>query len=136
MKLTPRIISWIESFGVHVALSDEKGQITIIVAEKTSVDEDVVTIDLSANQREQIEGVLLKNDYVALAPGQLGAIRAPYQLKGSGRLLNGYLEVEISEIYCTKPGPEAGIRLDVLGYDSMKHYDESRWTDLAPVNPS
>ena len=134
MKLTPRIENWIESFGVHIAISDDKGQITIIVAEKTSVDGDVVTVDLSENQRNQIEEVLSKNDYVALAPGQLGAIRAPYQLKGCARLVNGYLEVEISEIYCTKPGPEAGIRLDVLGYDGMKHYDERRWTDFAPIN--
>ncbi|MDK2940782.1 MAG: hypothetical protein PWP56_295 [Acetobacterium sp.] len=134
MKLTLRIKNWIERFGVHAALSDEKGQITIIVSEKVSVDGSLVTIDLSENQRNQIEGVLSQNDYIALAPGQLGAIRAPYQLKGSAHLVNGYLEVEIFEIYCTKPGPEAGIRLDVLGYDGMKHFDESRWTDLAPAN--
>lgn len=125
MELTPRIKNWIENFGIDVALTDETGQVSIIVAEKTSVDGEKITIALSQNQMKQIEDILLRNDYVALAPGQLDLIHTQYQFKGSTQVLNYKLEVEVSEIYSTEPGPEAGIRLNVLGYDIIQQYDEA-----------
>lgn len=45
----------------------------------------------------------------------LGAIRAAYQFKGNATVDGNVLKISVDEIYSTKPGPEAGIRLDVLG---------------------
>jgi len=41
-------------------------------------------------------------------------LRAAYQFKGEARLDGDDLLVTVDEIYSTKPGPEAGLRLDVM----------------------
>jgi hypothetical protein len=69
---------------------------------------------------------------VALGPGGLGSIRAAYQFKGKARLEGTDLVVKIDEIYCTKPGPEAGLRIDTLSYESLVRFEDSRWRDSGP----
>jgi len=131
-ELTPRMKNWIEALGVHVATATAKGYPTVIVADSCKVERDVIRIPITAKQKDQIAGNLAENKNVALAPGQLGAVRAPYQFKGKGRIEGNELVVEVEKIYCTKPGAEAGLRLDVLGYEKMKEFEESRWKDLTP----
>lgn len=130
--LTPRMKDWFAENGAHIAFATKKGIPSVIVAEKINAEGDTIRIALSTSQIKQIEQILLENPYAALAPGNLGSVRAPYQVKGSAKLWSELLEIKVEEVYCTKPGAEAGIRLDTLGYDGMKEYDESRWTDLSP----
>jgi hypothetical protein len=91
-----------------------------------------VRFALSAAQVEQVRGIRARNPQVAFGPGGLGAIRAAYQFKGRARLDGDSLVVDVDEIYCTKPGPEAGLRLDTLGYDVVVKFEESRWKDQGP----
>ena len=44
----------------------------------------------------------------------------------------GSTVVSVDEIYSTKPGPEAGLRLDVLPYDDVLAFETSRWRDDGP----
>lgn len=132
INLTPRMKNWFAENGAHIAFATKKGFPSVIVAETVKADDDTIRITLSSSQIKQIEQILLENPYAALAPGDLGSVRAPYQVKGTAKLWSELLEIKVEEVYCTKPGAEAGIRLDTLGYDGMKEYDESRWTDLSP----
>lgn len=132
ISLTPRMADWIVTNGVHIAFSTRLGFPTVIVSDSVKVNDDIITILLTTSQIRQIESVVLDNPYAAIAPGNLGSVRAPYQLKGAAEISAGKLEIRVEEIYCTKPGAEAGIRLDTMGYEEMQAYEESRWSDLAP----
>lgn len=132
VALTPRMKNWIEALGVHVAIATDKGFPTVLVSLSCQVDGAKVTIPLSAAQKKQAEPIMISNSQVALGPGQIGVVRAPYQFKGEGKIVGDSLVVAVDEIYCTKPGAEAGIRLDTMGFNEMKEYDESRWQDLEP----
>lgn len=132
IDLTLRMKNWIEGLGVHVATATAKGYPTVTVADKCKVEGSVIRVPLTARQVKQIEGNLAENQNVAVAPGQLGAVRAPYQFKGRGKIEGNELEVNVEQIYCTKPGAEAGLRLDVIGYEQMKEFEESRWKDINP----
>jgi hypothetical protein len=123
---------WITVNGVHIAFATRKGFPVVIVSETPEVDGNKILAALTDSQIRQIQAVAAENQYAAVAPGQLGAVRAPYQFKGPALLSDGRLQISVEEIYCTKPGAEAGTRLDTLGYEAMKHYEESRWTDPAP----
>ena len=87
---------------------------------------------LSDAQRLQVAGNLAANPQVAFGPGGLGSIRAAYQFKGAARIEGGDLVVEVNEIYCTKPGPEAGLRLDTLPDEAVVKFEETRWRDNGP----
>ncbi len=132
VPLTPRMKNWLEGLGAHIATATKDGLPTVAVTYSCQVTDNVVTFPLTEAQVNQIKDNIAQNPWVAIAPGQLGAVRAPYQFKGQGRLEGQNLMVEVNEIYCTKPGPEAGHRMDTMGYDKMKAYDESRWKDLEP----
>jgi len=132
ISLTPRMADWIIANGVHVAFATRQGFPTVIVSESVEVNEDIISIFLTPDQTKQIGNIVLDNPYAAIAPGNLGSVRAPYQLKGTAKISADRLEIKVQEIYCTKPGAEAGIRLDTMGYEEMKAYEESRWSDFAP----
>lgn len=132
VDLTPRMSNWIRELGVHIATASKDGFPTVIVAIPDQVEGNVIRVPLKPAQIKQIEKNIAENPYVAAAPAQLGAVRAPYQIKGPAKLSAETLEISVEEIYCTKPGDEAGIRLDILGFESMKDFDESRWQDLTP----
>ncbi len=132
ISLTPRMKNWIEINGVHIAIATKTGFPTVIVADSSIVEDSTITILLKPSQIKQIESIISGNPYVAVAPGQLGAVRAPYQFKGFVNLYKEKLQIKVEEIYCTKPGAEAGIRMDTMGYESMKEYEESRWKDIMP----
>jgi len=124
--------NWCEGLGIHIATSTKEGFPTVVVTYTCQVKDNVFTIPLTEEQEKQIKDNITNNPWVAIAPGQLGSVRAPYQFKGLGRLEGKNLVVDVSEIYCTKPGPEAARRMDNMGYDKMKAFEESRWKDLDP----
>lgn len=134
MNLTKRMTNWVSTLGVHIATADKDGFPIVIVAHSADVEGEYITVQLTPSQVKQIENNILVNPYVALAPGGIGAIRAPYQFKGSTRLSGEKLIIKVEEIYCTKPGAEAGIRLDTMGFNNMNEFDESHWTDLVPIS--
>lgn len=134
INLTSRMSNWISELGLHIATATKSGFPTVIVVNSSKVEGDLIIVSLKPNQIKQIENNILENSYVAAAPGQLGAVRAPYQFKGFAKLKDSNLEIKVAEIYCTKPGAESGVRLDTLGYDDMKKYDEIRWNDNPPSN--
>lgn len=132
-RLTPRQINWLEGTGAHIGSATKQGLPTVIVAEKALVvNESIVTFELSAKQIELIRTNIAENPRVSLAPGGIGAIRAAYQFKGNAQLKNSTLEVEVDEVYSTKPGPEAGLRLDNLPYEDVIKFEKSRWADDGP----
>lgn len=132
VRLTPRMESWLRHLGAHIAVTRPGEPPTIVVVDKCICAGEEIFVELTPAQRQQIAGILAENDWVALGPGGLGAVRAPYQFKGHGRIEADTLVVKIDQIYCTKPGWEAGRRLDVMAWDEMCEFDRSRWSDVDP----
>ena len=132
VNLTPRMRSWIEHLGLHIALADGRAVPTVIVEDKCFVSGHTIRVPLSRAQAVQAKGCLHENRNFAAAPGKLGAVRAPYQFKGIGRLEREDLILEVSKIYCTRPGSESGIRMDILGQEKMRAFEEARWKDIEP----
>lgn len=132
-KLTPRMKNWLEGLGAHVGTATKRGFPTTIVVDSAKVEGDnIVKFQLSNSQAEQIKQNISENPQVAIGPGGLGCIRAAYQFKGAGRLDGNTLIVEVKEIYCTKPGPEAALRLDTLPYEHILKFESTRWRDTGP----
>ena len=132
-RLTPRMQNWLTGLGGHIATASRQGVPAVIVVDSASSDSDeILRFPLSEKQREYISGNLAENPRVAIGPGGIGSVRAAYQFKGSARLDGSDLVVAVDEIYSTKPGPEAGLRLDVLPYDDVLAFETSRWRDDGP----
>lgn len=132
MSLTNRTRNWLEWSGIHIAAADENSIPFIAVSDEVETDGDIINAVLSDEAIERIRPAVESEKTIAVAPGSLGSIRLPYQFKGTGRIDGNRLSIEVNEIYCTKPGPEAGIRVDVLGDEGARQFDESRWQDLPP----
>lgn len=132
-QLTPRMKNWLEGLGAHIGTATKNGFPTVLVVESAKMSgPSVVNFQLSDLQVEQVKQNITENPQVAIGPGGLGCIRAAYQFKGSAKLEGNTLSVEINEIYCTKPGPEAALRLDVLPQESIVKFETSRWRDSGP----
>lgn len=132
VQLTQRMKNWIEKLGVHIALADKNAYPTVIVVDSCEVNGAEIRLPLSEAQYAQAAACLSENPHTALAPGKLGGVRVPFQFKGKAVLEEGAIVFTTEQIYCTKPGYEAGTRLDVMPFEKMKEFDESRWTDLVP----
>jgi len=125
-RLTTRMRNWLQATGAHIGTATSDGLPTVVVADQARVEDgDIVRFALSEPQRRQIQGNLAQNPRVAFGPGGLGSIRAAYQFKGIGRLDGEDLVVEVDEVYCTKPGPEAGLRLDTLPEAAVVKFEET-----------
>ena len=128
--------NWISQMGIHVASVNRSGWPDVFVTESCSVDEasdnSTIAFQLDNKQLQIMKANLALHPWVAVAPGQLGAVRAPYQFKGQARIEENFVKVDVMEIYCTKPGDEAGFRLDTIDYDQMLQFETSRWPDLNP----
>ncbi len=132
-KLTARMKNWLEGVGAHIGTATKRGFPTVIVVESAKVERDsLIKFQLSNAQVEQIKQNISENPWVAMGPGGLGCIRAAYQFKGTAVLEGATLAVEVKEIYCTKPGPEAALRLDTLPYEHIIKFEETRWRDSGP----
>ena len=132
-RLTPRMKNWLAGLGAHVATASRDGVPAVVVVDSASADsDDTLRLPLSTRQISLIEANLAENPRVALGPGGIGSVRAAYQFKGAGSIEGTDLVVVVDEIYSTKPGPEAGLRLDVLPYDDVLAFETSRWRDHGP----
>ncbi len=131
-KLTQRMKNWLQGTGAHIGTATKLGVPTVIVVEQARVDGESVRFPLMPAQREQVAANIAENPQVAFGPGGLGCIRAAYQFKGKARIEGEELVVAVDEIYCTKPGPEAGLRLDTLPFDAVLKFEQTRWRDDGP----
>ena len=132
-KLTPRMKSWLQGTGAHIGTATRDGRPMVVVVDSATVEgDDRVRFPLSPRQIEHIGETLADNPQVAFGPGGLGSIRAAYPFKGKARLDGSTLEVTVDEIYCTKPGPEAALRLDTLPDEALARFETSRWKDQGP----
>jgi len=98
-----------------------------------------------------IAPVIAENPRVAFGVSRQGGIRAAYQFKGAGEILQSgdlfdavaaqakeekgidaaaVLRVRLTELYCTKPGYEAGQRLDGMTPDELNAWERQRWKDV------
>lgn len=131
--LTQRMKRWLEATGAHIGTATRTGVPTVIVVEKALVEGGrTVRFALSEAQRRQVAANLAENPQVAFGPGGLGSIRAAYQFKGRARIEDGDLVVDVDEVYCTKPGPEAGLRLDTLPLEAVVKFEKTRWRENGP----
>jgi len=131
--LTPRMKNWLTGLGGHIATASKNGVPAVIVVDSAVADSDeTLRFPLSPKQAEYISLNLAENPRVAIGVGGIGSIRAAYQFKGDAAIHDDQLVVRIDEIYSTKPGPEAGLRLDVLPYDDVLQFETSRWRDDGP----
>ncbi|MCF6332626.1 MAG: hypothetical protein L3J11_05010 [Draconibacterium sp.] len=132
-KLTPRQKNWLEGTGAHIGTASKNGVPKVIVVDKAIVENDsTVKFILSEKQKELIVANINENPRASLGPGGIGSIRAAYQFKGVASLKGNELFVNVDEIYSTKPGPEAGLRLDNLPYEDIIRFETSRWADDGP----
>ncbi len=132
-RLTPRMKNWLEGSGAHIGTATRAGLPTVVVVDSaTVVGDDHVRFVLSPKQVEHVRKNIEENPQVAFGPGGLGSIRAAYQFKGKAELNGQALDVLIEEVYCTKPGPEAALRLDTLPHDALVQFETSRWKDQGP----
>lgn len=132
-RLTPRMQNWIAGLGAHIATATKNGVPAVVVVDSAIVESDeTLRFHLSPQQTSYVQANLAENPRVAVGPGGIGSVRAAYQFKGSGRIEGSDLIVSVDEIYSTKPGPEAGLRLDVLPYDDVLAFESSRWRDNGP----
>lgn len=132
-ELTDRMRNWLEGTGAHIGTATCQGFPSVTVVRQARVENrSTVRFPLSPKQVNVISVNLAENPRVAFGPGGLGALRAAYQFKGRGRLEGTDLLVDVEEIYCTKPGPEAGLRLDVLSREALDKFERTRWRDNGP----
>jgi predicted pyridoxine 5'-phosphate oxidase superfamily flavin-nucleotide-binding protein len=125
--------NWLTGLGAHVSTASRGGVPAVVVVDSATADSDeILRLPLSAQQVSYVEANLSENPRVALGPGGIGSVRAAYQFKGNGRIEGSDLVVTIDEIYSTKPGPEAGLRLDCLSYEDVLAFETSRWRDEGP----
>jgi len=132
--LTNRMREWIKT-GCHLNVADKKGVPHVTISRKIdSVSDDEVIFVLTRDEYSVIQDALLENPWAAFGVSGVGSIRYCYQFKGTGKIReegdNVYLTVKLSEIYCTKPGCYAGLRLDQKSPEGLEAWEKELWTDL------
>lgn len=150
--LTERMKAWIETMGCHLCVATPKGEPSVVLGRYAQVTaDDEVTFALAEDEARFIAPVLSENPRVAFGVSRQGGIRAAYQFKGTGRLLRSgeafgrvaarvndekginpaaVLSVRLTELYCTKPGYEAGQRLDGMPPEDLDAWERQRWKDV------
>lgn len=141
VKLTDRMAEWIET-GCQIAVASAEGVPTVIIAPKATVTGDnEVAFPLREPAYGMIHPKISENQQVSF--GVSGKMRAPYQFKGTATVAtagepfdrvaaaetHAVLYVTVTEIYSTKPGSEAGKRLDVMPFEDLQAWEAERWTD-------
>jgi predicted pyridoxine 5'-phosphate oxidase superfamily flavin-nucleotide-binding protein len=152
VNLTDRMKAWIEAMGCHLCVATPEGVPFVVLgryAKATASDE--VAFALAQDEAKVIAPVLSENSRVAFGVSRQGGIRAAYQFKGTGELLRSgsvfdtvaaqakeekgidaesVLLVRLTELYCTKPGYEAGQRLDGMTPEELDAWERQRWKDV------
>ncbi|WP_214021284.1 hypothetical protein [Methanoculleus sp.] len=152
VNLTDRMKAWIEAMGCHLCVATQEGVPFVVLgryAQARAGDE--VVFALAEDEANVLAPVLSKNARVAFGVSRQGGIRAAYQFKGTGELLRSgevfdavaarakeekaidagaILLVRLTELYCTKPGYEAGLRLDGMTPEEIDAWERQRWKDV------
>ncbi|MCD6530129.1 hypothetical protein J7L06_07595 [Candidatus Bathyarchaeota archaeon] len=152
VKLTERMRYWIEGLGCHLCTAKPAGLPTVVIARYAKVTgDDEIAFALAKDEYELIKPDLDVNPWVAIGVSHQGVVSAPYQFKGTATVVTSgpkfddiaeeakkedveaaaVIYVKIKEIYCTRPGPEAALRLDVLPYEEVVKLDQ-KWVGLRP----
>lgn len=147
--LTERMKGWIELMGCHLCVATPEGVPWVTVSRFARITKpDQISFAMEKGEIGVIEAALSKNPWVAIGVSKQGGIRAAYQFKGKGKVFrsggefdaikgvaagiatDAVLIVDLTELYCTKPGAEAGQRLDVMAPDAVDAWEKARWTDI------
>ncbi len=151
-KLTERMKAWIEAMGCHLCVATPQGEpFAVLGRYAQATADDAVAFALAEDEIKLIAPVLEDNPHVAFGVSRQGGIRAAYQFKGTGEVLRAgdlfdavaarakdekginaaaVLSVHLTEVYCTKPGYEAGLRLDGMSPDELDAWERQRWKDV------
>ncbi len=132
--LTNRMREWIKT-GCLLNVADKNGVPCITTARKIdSVSDDEVVFALTKDEYSVIKKPLSDNSWVAFGILGIGSIRFCYQFKGKGIAKqkgdNVHLTVKLSEVYCTKPGCYAGLRLDLKTPKEFDEWERNLWKDM------
>lgn len=149
IELTERMKGWIELMGCHLCVATPAGIPWVTVARFARVTKpDEISFAMEKGEIGVIEDTLANNPMVAFGVSKQGGIRAAYQFKGKGKVYragpefetiksqaegvstDAVLVVSLTELYCTKPGAEAGQRLDVMTPADVDTWEKCRWTDI------
>jgi len=152
VNLTGRMKAWIEAMGCHLCVATPRGEPFVVLGRYAQVTaDDEVAFALAKDEAKVIAPALSENPRVAFGVSRQGGIRAAYQFKGTGRFLHegevvdrvvawakeekgidtaAILSVHLTELYCTKPGYEAGQRLDGMSPDELDAWERQRWKDV------
>lgn len=131
---TDRIKHWYETNEIHFAVAKAGGEVRIGIAPAAQfVADNLLKLHVPAAVWAVVQDYLAANPWIALHPGGLGAVKAPYQLKGlarkpevgSGSADVRELLIDLRELYITKPGPEAGQRVDHWSKDDLTEFERS-----------
>lgn len=152
VTLTDRMKAWVEVMGCHLCVATRTGVPSVVLGRFARVtDDDEVVFALAEDEARIIAPVLDENPRVAFGISRQGGIRAAYQFKGIGDLIRSgevfndiagsakeekgfdaaaVLRVRLTELYCTKPGYEAGLRLDGMPPAELDAWESRRWKDV------
>ena len=129
-------------FPSQIAVASAQGVPKVIIAPNATVTGDnEVAFPLREPAHGMIHPHISENRQVSF--GVSGKMRAPYQFKGTATVArdgqafdkiaetdtHAVLYVTVTEIYSTKPGSEAGKRLDVMPFEELRAWEAERWTD-------
>jgi len=137
--VTERLKRWYEKHEVHFAVTGDRGRVRVGIAPHVRFEnDDLLALEVPAGVWNALAGDIREDAWIALHPGELGAVKAPYQLKGLIRIERDpeklarwfpeteaplAIEVALKELYITKPGPEAGQRVDRWTVDQLTDFE-------------
>ncbi|NLZ30330.1 MAG: hypothetical protein GX885_06275 [Methanomicrobiales archaeon] len=152
VNLTGRMRAWIEAMGCHICVATREGVPSVVLGRYAEVrDNGEVAFALAGDEVAVIASTIAENPRVAFGVSRQGGIRAAYQFKGAGEILRSgeifdavaarageekevdtaaVLLVRLTELYCTKPGYEAGLRLDGMPPEELDAWERQRWKDV------
>lgn len=130
---TDRIKHWYETQEIHFAVARPGGEVAIGIAPVAEfLDDNLLKLRVPQTVWGVVKGFLAVNPWIALHPGGLGAVKAPYQLKGLVRPVEAApqapeqeIVIDLRELYITKPGPEAGQRVDHWTKAELTEFERS-----------
>lgn len=155
-KITTRMKDWIEGLGCHLCTSSLAGVPTVVIARYAKVtEEDEIAFALAKDEYAFIKPDLDEDPWISVSVSHQGSVMAPYQFKGIGTVYTegsrfdkiakdakkqgvetiAVIYVKLREIYCTRPGPEAGMRLDVMPFEDVVKEDKKWHPPKPPARP-
>ena len=131
---TQRLKTWYESHEIHFAVARPGGDVQVGVAPRAQfLEDDLLQLTVPERVWEIVAPFLVESPWIALHPGGLGAVKAPYQAKGIAAVSEAtttedasvLLTISLKELYITKPGPEAGARVDGWTVEQLTEFERT-----------